>query len=174
MKRSIVVEGMTCANCAKTLERTFDLYDNVSVKVNVGAGRILVDYNEELVSLPQIASIVREAGYTPILAKDEVENQGKAERVFRRDIFISLVLTIPLLWTMWHHFGATWMTPRLSMFLMQPLVQFALATPVQFYVGRLFYRGFYKSLRKGVLGMDALVVLRNNQCVCLQYVGMDQ
>jgi Cu+-exporting ATPase len=159
MKRSIVVEGMTCANCAKTLEKTFDLYDDVSVKVNVGAGRILVDYNEAAIGLPQIAAIVREAGYTPILAQDEVANQGKAERVFRRDIFISLLLTIPLLWTMWHHFGATWMTPQLSMFLMQPLVQFALATPVQFYVGRLFYRGFYTSLRKGVLGMDALVVL---------------
>jgi P-type Cu+ transporter len=159
MKRSIVVEGMTCANCAKTLEKTFDLYENVSVKVNVGAGRILVDYNEAKIGLPQIAAIVREAGYTPILAQDEVANQGKAERVFRRDIAISLLLTIPLLWTMWHHFGATWMTPRLSMFLMQPFVQFALATPVQFYVGRLFYRGFYKSLRQGVLGMDALVVL---------------
>lgn len=159
MKRSIVVEGMTCANCAKTLEKTFDLYEDVSVKVNVGAGRIMVDYNEAAIGLPQIAAIVREAGYTPVLAQDEAANQGKAERVFRRDILISLLLTIPLLWTMWHHFGATWMTPRLSMFLMQPVVQFTLATPVQFYVGRLFYRGFYKSLRKGVLGMDALVVL---------------
>ncbi len=159
MKRTIRVDGMTCANCAKTLEKTFAQVDDVSVKVNVSAGRLLVDYNEATVTLPQIASFVRQAGYTPVLEQAETEKHGFTEKIFRRDILISLLLTIPLLWTMWHHFGATWMTPRLSMFLMQPAIQFALATPVQFYVGRIFYRGFYKSLRQRVLGMDALVVL---------------
>jgi P-type Cu+ transporter len=159
MKRTLRVDGMTCANCAKTLERTFEPVEHVSVKVNVSAGRLLLDYNDAKIGLPEIASLVRQAGYTPVLGQEETEKHGFTEQVFRRDILISLLLTIPLLWTMWHHFGATWMTPRLSMFLMQPAVQFALATPVQFYVGRIFYRGFLKSLRQRVLGMDALVVL---------------
>lgn len=160
-RRSLRVDGMTCSNCAKTLEKTFDLYEGINVTVNVSAGRIIVHYDQQKYQLQDIASIVRQAGYDPVLEQDEAanDNHGQTTKGFRRDITISLLFTIPLLWTMWHHFGATWMTPRLSMFLMQPLVQFILATPVQFYVGRIFYRGFFNSLRRGVLGMDALVVM---------------
>ncbi|QVK20145.1 heavy metal translocating P-type ATPase [Mycoplasmatota bacterium] len=155
MRYSMKVEGITCSNCAKTIENTFQLYERVSCKVNVSANKIIFNYDSDLISLTQIADIVRQAGYTPILDTD-TENSQKD---FKRDILISLLLTTPLLWTMWHHLGATWMTPKLSMFLMQPLVQIILATPVQFYVGRRFFIGLYHSARKKVFGMDALVVL---------------
>jgi P-type Cu+ transporter len=61
MKRTLRVDGMTCANCAKTLERTFEHVDHVSVKVNVSAGRLLLDYNDAKIGLPEIASLVRQA-----------------------------------------------------------------------------------------------------------------
>jgi len=149
------VDGMTCANCAKTIENTFKLYDNVDARVNVGAGKVIFRFDEKEISLNEVADIVKQAGYTPVL---EVDANNK-DNTFLRDIIISIILTAPLLWTMWHHLGATWMTPKLTMFLMQPLVQFILATPVQFFVGRTFFYSMYKSARKGVFGMDALVVM---------------
>lgn len=155
MRYSMRVDGMTCANCAKTIENTFKLYDEVDAKVNVSAGKVIFKYNEKNISLNEIADIVKQAGYVPVLEVDA----NKTDSTFKRDIIISVILTAPLLWTMWHHLGATWMTPRLSMFLMQPLVQFILATPVQFFVGRRFFKAAYKSARKGVFGMDALIVM---------------
>lgn len=155
MRYSMRVDGMTCANCAKTIENTFKLYDDVDAKVNVGAGKVIFRYDEKQISLMEIADIVKQAGYVPVL---EVDSNTK-DNTFKRDIIISIILTVPLLWTMWHHLGATWMTPRLTMFLMQPLVQFLLATPVQFFVGRRFFKAMYKSAIKGVFGMDALIVM---------------
>ncbi len=146
---------MTCANCAKTIENTFKLYESVDARVNVSAGKVIFRFDESKISLMEIADIVKQAGYEPVLEVDD----NHSENTFKRDIIISIILTAPLLWTMWHHLGATWMTPKLSMFLMQPVVQFLLSTPVQFYVGRRFFKAMYHSARKGVFGMDALVVM---------------
>src|SRR6478752_7391506 len=44
-------------------------------------------------------------------------------------------------------------------FLMNPWVQLALATPVQFVVGKQFYVGAYKALRNGSANMDVLVAM---------------
>ena len=43
--------------------------------------------------------------------------------------------------------------------LMNPWVQMALATPVQFYIGKQFYVGAYKALRNKSANMDVLVAL---------------
>lgn len=42
------------------------------------------------------------------------------------------------------------------------LILFALATPVQFWIGRRFYKGAYKSLKAGSANMDVLVALGTN------------
>jgi Cu+-exporting ATPase len=44
-------------------------------------------------------------------------------------------------------------------FHLNPLVQFLLATPVQFYVGGHYYRDAYNSVRGGSANMAVLVVL---------------
>ncbi|XMB87399.1 heavy metal translocating P-type ATPase [Mycoplasmatota bacterium WC44] len=156
MRYSMKVEGISCSNCAKTIESTFKLYEGVTCKVNVSANKVIFNYDEDKITLTEIADVVRQAGYNPML---EVGTESGSSNSFKKDIVISIILTLPLLWTMWHHLGATWMTPRLSMFLMQPLVQFILATPVQFYVGRRFFKGMYKSAKQKVFGMDSLVVM---------------
>ena len=42
---------------------------------------------------------------------------------------------------------------------MNPWVQMALATPVQFYIGKQFYVGAYKALRNKSANMDVFVVM---------------
>ncbi|MGV2448115.1 UNVERIFIED_CONTAM: hypothetical protein FO527_29430, partial [Bacillus sp. ATCC 13368] len=44
-------------------------------------------------------------------------------------------------------------------FLMNPWVQMALATPVQFIIGKQFYVGAYKALRNKSANMDVLVAM---------------
>ena len=41
------VDGMTCAMCAKTITNTFENYEDINAKVNVGAGKVLFSYDEE-------------------------------------------------------------------------------------------------------------------------------
>jgi Cu2+-exporting ATPase len=58
-----------------------------------------------------------------------------------RTLCASVLLTMPLMWGM------------------RPLIQLVFATAVQFWPGMYFYRGAYRSLKEGVLGMDFLVAL---------------
>lgn len=72
--------------------------------------------------------------------------------------WISLIFSLPLLWSMVSHFSFTsfiWLPD----FLMNPWVQLALATPVQFIIGAQFYVGAYKALRNKSANMDVLVAL---------------
>lgn len=58
-----------------------------------------------------------------------------------RTLCISALLTMPLFWNL------------------HPLIQLAIASVLQFWPGAYFYKGAYKTLRQGVLGMDFLVAV---------------
>ena len=58
-----------------------------------------------------------------------------------RTLCISVFLTMPLFWNL------------------HPLAQLAIASVLQFWPGAYFYKGAYKALRQGVLGMDFLVAV---------------
>ncbi|TLN00748.1 heavy metal translocating P-type ATPase, partial [bacterium] len=76
----------------------------------------------------------------------------------RRLLTIGLIFTIPLfLLAMARDLGFLPMELRHAAWL--DWVMFALATPVQFYVGRQYYVNGYKSLRNGSANMDVLIAL---------------
>ncbi len=76
----------------------------------------------------------------------------------KKKFIISFILSFPLLWAMVSHFSFTSFIYLPDM-LMNPWVQLALATPVQFIIGGQFYVGAYKALRNKSANMDVLVAL---------------
>jgi Cu+-exporting ATPase len=151
------VNGMTCAMCAKTITNTFDSYENITANVNVGAGKVIFSYEEESYSLVDIAKIVSEIGYEPVLEENLDDN--KRHRIkMRREIYVAVIFSIPLLWAMFSHiefFDFVWVP---SIF-MNGIFQLVVSGVVQFYIGKRFYLAAYHSIRKKVLGMDILVVM---------------
>ena len=89
--------------------------------------------------------------------KEAVDYREKAIKKQKRKFIISAILSLPLFWTMVGHFSFTSFL-YLPDFLMNPWVQMALATPVQFIIGKQFYVSAYKALRNGSANMDVLVV----------------
>ena len=73
----------------------------------------------------------------------------------RRRLIVATVLTIPLL------LGLATMTvaPFLPSVLMNPWLQLALATPVQFYSGRPFYKGAWNALKHRSSDMNTLIAV---------------
>ena len=157
IKKSMRVDGMTCAMCAMTITNTFENYEGISAKVNVGAGKVLFEYDEKKYSLIEIADIVKQAGYTPVL-EETLEDNKKLRLKMRKELYISIVFSIPLLWAMFGHLK--WFdfvyVPELFK---DGIFQLGISGVVQFYVGKRFYLGAYHSIKKKVLGMDILVVL---------------
>ncbi len=109
-----------------------------------------------------LAAVAR-AGYGAHVRHDdaaererESSRRGAAWRALRRDFAIAAVLTAPFLVQMVAMFvsGATTHDELLPRWL-----QLALATPVQFVIGRRFYAGAWHAVRGGGANMDVLIVL---------------
>jgi Cu+-exporting ATPase len=164
-RAELPITGMTCTNCARTIERTLNRLEGVvSVSANFANERVSVEYLPGVLSLAAIQQAIRDVGYEVVVA-GEGEAAEDVERIAReaeiRDqtqkFWVGVVFTLPLfVLSMARDFGL------LGAWAHAPWVNwlfFALATPVQFYVGWDYYVGGYKSLRAGSANMDVLVAM---------------
>ncbi|MEJ9230335.1 heavy metal translocating P-type ATPase [Peribacillus butanolivorans] len=162
-KAEFDISGMTCAACANKIEKRLNKLNGVqTATVNFALESALVEYNPDEVSVPDMKEVIKKLGYR-LEQKQEAEGekvdhrQKEIEKQKGKFIF-SAILSIPLLWAMVSHFKFTSFIWLPEMF-MNPWVQLALATPVQFLVGSQFYVGAYKALRNKSANMDVLVAL---------------
>lgn len=155
------IQGMTCAACSTRIEKGLNKLEGVThATVNLALETAQVTYNPADLSTADIIKKVESLGYSASLPQEEqhVDHREKAYKHKKRLFILSALLSLPLLWTMVGHFSFTeWM--YVPDFLMNPYVQWALATPVQFYIGAMFYKGAYHALRNGSANMDVLVAL---------------
>lgn len=154
--------GMTCAACATRIEKGLNKLKGVKkATVNFALETAHIEYSSAEVSLTDIMQKVKSLGYEAA-QKDESEEENnhrdKEIRKLKKKLILSSILSFPLLWAMVAHFTFTQFIWVPDLFL-NPWVQFALATPVQFYVGKQFYVGAYKALKNGSANMDVLVAL---------------
>ncbi|WP_141432571.1 heavy metal translocating P-type ATPase [Bacillus sp. 03113] len=163
-KTELVLTGMTCAACAARIEKGLNKMEGVNqATVNLALEKATVEYNPSILSPKEMIQRVEKLGYGASVKSEDNEegavDQRQKEIESQQGKFIfSLILSLPLLWAMAGHFSFTSFIYVPDMF-MNPWVQLALATPVQFYIGKQFYIGAYKALRNMSANMDVLVVL---------------
>ncbi|MED3574755.1 heavy metal translocating P-type ATPase [Cytobacillus praedii] len=163
-KVELVLTGMTCAACATRIEKGLNKMDGIiNANVNLALEKAAVEYNPSIVSPAEMTQKVEKLGYGASVKSEDNEKETvdhrlkEIERQQGKFIF-SLILSLPLLWAMAGHFSFTSFIYVPDAF-MNPWVQMALATPVQFYIGKQFYVGAYKALRNKSANMDVLVAL---------------
>jgi len=162
----IPVTGMTCANCAMTIERTLKkkVPGVVNASVNFASERASVEYIPSLTGIDEMIQAIEKAGYGAIRPDDALEGEDaelQARRAEIRDqtakFAVGLVFTIPLfILSMGRDFGflGPWAHESWVNWLF-----LVLATPVQFYTGWDYYSGGFKSLRNRSANMDVLVAM---------------
>ena len=161
-KAEFDISGMTCAACATKIEKGIGKMPGVSnASVNFALETIVVDYNEREIQPNDMMAKVKKLGYELKPKSDGQEKIDHKQAEIRKQtnkLIFSSILTLPLLWTMVAHFSFLSFI-YLPDFLMNPWVQLALATPVQFIIGAQFYKGAYTSLKNKSANMDVLVAL---------------
>jgi P-type Cu+ transporter len=81
-----------------------------------------------------------------------VVDTSESAQTHRHELWIAIALTLPLvsqMFAMWFGLGIH----------LPPGFEWALATPVQFWLGRRFYQGAFHAARRGEANMDTLVAL---------------
>ncbi|HEY8489258.1 MAG TPA: heavy metal translocating P-type ATPase [Thermaerobacter sp.] len=161
----LVISGMTCAACVNRVERALRRVPGVvEASVNLATGTGAVRVVPGTATVADLVGAVQAAGYEaePVDedrgAGDEAEAARRREiRGWRNRFLLGTVLSLPLLVAMAAHlFG--WHGPAFAI-LQNGWLQLALATPVQFYVGWVFYRDSYFNLKNRNANMSVLVAL---------------
>ncbi|WP_420812888.1 heavy metal translocating P-type ATPase [Peribacillus acanthi] len=183
-KVELDIIGMTCAACSTRIEKGLNKVAGVSkANVNLALEKATVEYDPSVVTVQQMIKKVESLGY-----EAKVKEEGKQQNVAdlrekeienqKGKFAFSLILSIPLLWAMVSHFEFTSFIYLPEMF-MNPWVQLALATPVQFIIGKQFYVGAYKALNNFSANMDVLVSLGTSAAyfyslyLSIQSIGSD-
>lgn len=163
-KVELNITGMTCAACSTRIEKGLNKMPGVlKANVNLAMETATIEYDSAQVGVGDLVRQVEKLGYQAARKEEGKEEEQVDRRMaeIRRQtqkFWISLIFSLPLLWSMVSHFSFTsfiWLPD----FLMNPWVQLALATPVQFIIGAQFYVGAYKALRNKSANMDVLVAL---------------
>ena len=161
-KTEFDITGMTCAACATRIEKGLNKLDGVvKANVNLALEKATVEYNSAILNPSEIIKKVENLGYGAQIKDDAKETSDHRQKEIERQkgkFIFSAILSFPLLWAMVGHFSFTSFIWVPKMF-MNPWVQLALATPVQFYIGKQFYVGAYKALKNKSANMDVLVAL---------------
>ena len=167
---------MHCAACAGLIERTLRKVPGVSsANVNYASEKATVLYDAELVSGESLTAKVKDAGYgAEIVTGDDVEYERKKrakELAMAFRLFTwSFLLSLPFLYFMLFDFfdipGKESFLPFVGIF------SFLFVLPIQFVIGRGFYRGMWSALRMKTFNMDSLIAIGTSTAFLYSVVNL--
>ena len=168
------IEGMTCSACTSAVEHALnDTPGVLSASVALlPQGSAKVSFDSNATGPRTIISAVEDCGFgCSLLYVGDGKEGGSEKRTTEAEEYWSLLLsalmyTVPIIliniaFTRADLFKDFIKTQVLDVKI-STYIQWALATPVQFVVGRRFYIGAYKSLKHGSANMDVLVAMATN------------
>jgi Cu+-exporting ATPase len=170
---ALALEGMTCAACARRIERGLQKVEGVeSAAVNLATERGMVTYDPQKADVAALIAAVEKAGYSarellpePLSAfnarvdEDAVRRRKEARRKLAI-LLLGVALTIPLMVMMIFFMQPVTMgglTTMMPLYPWEPYVLLALSLIVWSVVGWTFHRSAINALRHGTVNMDVLV-----------------
>ena len=143
------VSGMTCAACARAVERALAATPGVErARVNLATNTATVEYDAKRAQMRDFIGAIEDLGY----GVPETEPRPDAEEPgYRKRLAVAAILAAPVLVLgMWHGLVAA---PYSAW------IQLALTLPVVCYSGAPFYQAAWKALRHGSANMNSLIAL---------------
>lgn len=162
-----LIDGMTCASCALTVENAVKELPNVETAVvNLTTEKLTVTYPEGEVTAQMIEEVVANAGYKasvyqPNATNSLTDRQRQHVNRYWHQFILSSLFSIPLLYLAMGSMLGFWLPLGLSPEsepIRFALLQLFLSLPV-IYISRGYYLNGFKALLKGHPNMDSLVAL---------------
>ena len=168
-QKEYIIEGMSCASCAMTIENAVSKIPGVDkASVNLATEIMTVEANDS-VTPEDIAKVVDGVGYSARprgkSVEEELEEKNEKKeahlREMKRNLTISAIFAVPLLFIAMADMVGIPMPAFLSPMqspVSYALIQLALSLPIV-WIGRRFFVDGFKALSKGHPNMDSLVAL---------------
>jgi P-type Cu+ transporter len=166
INKTLQIQGMTCASCAKTVEKaTRKLHGVTEANVNFATEKLIINFDSSIVKISEIKNAITKAGYQVI--EDEISVDSDKERreherkALLRRFIISAIFTTPLLYMAMGHM-LNFPLPDILHPEMYPLifayVQLVLVIPSMI-AGYKFYTVGFSALFRRSPNMDSLIAI---------------
>ncbi len=154
----LALQGMSCASCAHSIEQALTQVQGVSQgSVNFASEQATVKGDPRLVNPQVLIRAVEQAGYQAHLIEedwqqlDPMDRERIAQRAAERELKLKVALgvgisTVLLIGSLPMMLGME--IPGFPMWLHNPWLQLVLTAPVQFWVGKHFYRGAWAAWQR--------------------------
>ncbi len=147
-KTTLKIEGMHCAACVARTEKALSKVKGVDcANVNLASEKATIEH-EDSVTPDQLIQAIEKAGYQAIIDTQKEVSKEKEIRTLQAKLLVSAGLSaiIMVVHFFFHFEGYHYLL-------------WALATPVQFWVGAGFYAGAYRAARFKTSDMNTLIVI---------------
>ena len=163
-KVTLNIGGMTCASCVAHVQDALTEVSGVlSASVNLATEQAFVQYLSGVATLKDLGDMVADAGYAvESVAGEKETDEADQERLARtkeikglaRKVIIAGTVGAVVMTLMYVPLG----TLGLTSFQLN-LMLWALATPVQFWIGATFYQGAWAALKHRTTNMNTLIAV---------------
>ncbi|MBU3106058.1 heavy metal translocating P-type ATPase [Clostridium gasigenes] len=170
--KTMKIEGMTCASCAKAVERATRKIDGVTeANVNYATEKLIINYEPSKVKVIDIKKAIEKAGYKAIEEETTVdadkEKKEKEIKLLWKKFVISAIFTVPLLYISMGHMMGLYLPDFINP-MMNPevfaLSQLLLTIPV-IIAGNRYYTVGFKALIRRSPNMDSLIAIGTSAAV---------
>ena len=145
----VPVSGMTCAACARAIERTLAATGGVErAHVNLATNTATVEYDPARTNVAEFVRAIEDIGYG---VPERPPAEDEVERGYRRRFVVAAVFAAPVLVLGMSH--GYWQVPYSNW------IQLVLTLPVIFYAGAPFYAAAWKSAIHRAANMNTLISL---------------
>ncbi|MCX6732931.1 MAG: heavy metal translocating P-type ATPase, partial [Candidatus Roizmanbacteria bacterium] len=161
-KVNLSLSGMHCTACSTLIEKSLSKVPGVAqAAVNFSTERAVVFLSPET-DKNTLITAVKNAGYTAeiIEGSDNNKEEKKKENEYKeqkKTLIMSALLSAPMMYFMLLDFFP-WL-PGQNILPFIGIISLLLTTPVQFYIGKNFYKGAWAALRMKSFNMDSLVAI---------------
>lgn len=164
LKTTLSLSGMHCTSCALLIEKSLKKVPGVKeAHVNFAAEKAIITYDKTAVKKESFIDAVKKTGYSAAFIDENNpqfesnKRNGEIKSLFNKFVF-SLILSVPMIYFMLFDFFS-WIPGRTFFLPLVGLISIILTTPVQFIIGRGFYKGAWAALRMKTFNMDSLIAI---------------
>ena len=161
---SLAIKNLADSADVTRLEKKLNNTEGViEASANLATEKAVIRYIPTVISQNELRRTIRSAGFELLESDvnlDDAEAKARKKEIAqqKRLLIFGLIFTVPLfILSMGRDMGL--LPAVLSSSAWLPYLFWALATPVQFYVGWQYYVNGFKSIRNGSANMDVLVAL---------------
>ncbi len=157
---SLVIEGIHCSACVWLNERALHKLEGViEASINYTNNKAKIIWADHIVKLSAIIELIRAIGYNayPYDPSVQEEKANKQRKDYYLRIVVALFGSMNIMWIAIAQYAGYFSGMTQEMKNILNFAEWALATPVLFYSGFVFFRGAYFGIKNHIVNMDILV-----------------